>query len=794
MFRTHVPLRRWRTLCVAAVLGATASFGVAAQGIAAGPAGFVDFQRDAQPLLAKYCIRCHGGDQPQAELRLDRYKTDHDVLADFKVWNRVLEQLESEQMPPDDEPRPAADERTRLLDALRRQTQRVVCGPAVDPGRVTLRRLNRNEYDNTIRDLTGVDFHPAEDFPADDVGYGFDNIGDVLTLPPILFEKYLAAAEQVVDRAIVVPADVPTQYVTYRQAALKRRGHEKERVPNGQRLRFLSEEGELYVAHRFPAAGRYRLRLRAAGDQAGPEPVRVAVRIDGREVKRLDVPAQAAKPEEYVMALDLKPGVREIAVAFVNDYYDPKAEKSADRDRNFAFESLKVEGPVAPAYDELPESHRRIVFTKPYKSESGKSKSKQQAAREVVERFASRAWRRPVRGDESDRLLELFARLDAEGKSFEGAIRGVCAAILTSPNFLFRVEEDRPPVDESGAYPIGEFELASRLSYFLWSSMPDEELFRLARDGKLRASLDRQLARMAADAKAEAFVRNFSGQWLQTRNLDVVAVDRKTFPTWTPQLRDDLRRETEAFFAAVLREDRSVLDFIDADYAFVNERLAGHYGLPPVRGDQFRRVSLKDGSRGGVLAMGSVLVVTSNPTRTSPVKRGKFILENILGTPPPPPPPGAGDLKDDEQAITAASLRERMELHRRDPGCASCHNRMDPLGFGFENFDAVGRWRTRDGRFDVDASGVLPSGESFRGPAELKKILLKGKDDFARCLTEKMLTYALGRGLEYYDHCATEEIAAALAANDYKFSTLLRGVVHSRPFLMRRAAAGASQP
>lgn len=751
-------------------------------------ADFADFQTTVQPLLAKYCVGCHGGDKPNAELRLDRFKTDHDVLADYKNWNRVLEQLESEVMPPIEYRQPSAEERAALIAGIQRQTARVVCGKAVDPGRVTIRRLNRNEYNNTIRDLIGIDFQPADDFPADDVGYGFDNIGDVLTLPPILFEKYLHAAEQVAERAIVVPGDVPMQYISYRQAGLKLRGHEGERVPNKQKLRYLSEEGELYIAHRFPATGYYKFRLRACGNQAGPDPVRVSLRIDGREVQRIDVTAKAEKVEEYVVGVQVKEGVRELCVAFINDYYDPDAKDKNARDRNFAYESLKVEGPTAPPYESLPEAHRRIVFTKPYKSGS-KSKSKEQAAQEVAERFASRAWRRPVRSDELDRLLSLFTAYDAQGKSFERCVQVMVAAVLTSPNFLFRVEDDRPPVDESGAYWISEYELASRLSYFLWSSMPDEELLRLAHDGKLRSSLDTQLARMVADPKADAFVKNFSGQWLQTRNLDVVAVDRKLFPTWSVELRNDLRRETELFFAHVLRENRSVLEFIDADYTFANERLAKHYGLSGVTGGDFRRVALSDRSRGGVLSMGSVLLVTSNPTRTSPVKRGKFILENILGTPPPPPPPGAGDLKDDEQSITAASLRERMQLHRRDPGCASCHNRMDPLGFGFENFDAVGRWRTQDGSFPIDASGVLPTGETFQGPAELKKILLTGRDDFNRCLTEKMLTYALGRGLEYYDHCAVEEIAAAAAADNYQMMTLIRGVVHSRPFQMRRAAS-----
>ena len=415
----------------------------------------------------------------------------------------------------------------------------------------------------------------------------------------------------------------------------------------------------------------------------------------------------------------------------------------------------------------------------------------EESARQILRTFADRAYRRPVRDDELNRLVRLVELARKNGDGFEAGLKLALEAVLVSPHFLFRVELDRRPGDRYVRL-VGEFELASRLSYFLWSSMPDDELFRLARAKRLREPgvLEAQVKRMLQSPRSRALVDNFAGQWLQLRNLKGFTPDPARFPGFDEPLRSAMLQETELFFEHVVREDRSVLEFLDANYTFVNERLARHYGIPGVTGDRFRRVDLTGTPRGGILTHASILTVTSNPTRTSPVKRGKWILENILGTPPPPPPPGVQELKEDKEVVLSGTLRQRMEQHRADPGCASCHQRMDPLGFGFENFDAVGAWRDREGKHAIDPSGVLPGGQSFKGPAELRALLRKKEDAFARCLADKMLTYALGRGTERSDRCFIDAIARNLARHGYKFSGLVLEVVKSDPFQKRRGKRG----
>jgi hypothetical protein len=612
------------SLFVLALLGAPAA------ALAAGPAaGKGDYAKDVQPLVTKYCVRCHGGPRPKGGVALDRDKDEAAALRNRAVWEKVAENVRSGDMPPSGARRPSAAE----LDALNGWLDAVVlkadCDGLKDPGRVTLRRLNRAEYNNTVRDLLGVNFQPAKDFPADDVGYGFDNNGDVLSMPPILMEKYLAAAEQVVEKAFAAP-----------------------------------------------------------------------------------------------------------------------------------------------------ELRQRIFIRRPF--ERG-------GAAEILRAFASRAYRRPATPEEVKRLLSFVREARNAGDSPEEGIKTALTAVLASPHFLFRVELDRDAADPKAAgQPVSEWELASRLSYFLWSSMPDEELFRHARENTLRKPevLQAQVKRLLRDPKARALADNFASQWLQTRNLAGFNPNPKQFPTWGPALRDAMLRETELFFLDVVREDRSILDFLDGEHTFLNERLARHYGVKGVKGDEFRRVSLKGTPRAGVLTQASVLAVTSNPTRTSPVKRGKFILDNILGTPPPPPPPDVEELKEGEEL--KGTLRQRMEQHRANPSCASCHARMDPLGFGFENFDAIGAWRTHEGKHAIDASGVLPGGESFKGPAGLRAVLRGKKDLFARCLAEKLLTYALGRGVERADRCFVEEIARNLAKEEYRFSALVHEIVKSDPFQKRK--------
>jgi hypothetical protein len=593
------------------------------------------FAKDVAPLLAEYCVKCHGGRRPRAGLVLDRFKDEASAVKERKLWEKVGQYVQAGEMPPAGRKKPPPAE----LAAFNRWNNGLLTPDCVkdhDPGRITVRRLNRAEYNNTIRDLVGVAFKPADDFPTDDVGYGFDNIGDLMSVSPLLLEKYLAAAEKIVE------------------------------------LAFKDSEG------------RRRIMVR---------------NVSGKD-----------------------------------------------------------DGP---------------------------------AVRAILENFARRAYRRPVSEDEVSRLITRF--VEPAEKNGDGPIKGIqvaVQAVLVSPNFLFRIERDRRQrKGEPASYPISEYELASRLSYFLWSSMPDEELFRQAGLGTLRKNLDAQVKRMLADPKARALTENFAGQWLQIRNLQSMTPDPATFPTFDEELRQSMQHETELFFEAIIKEDRSILDFIDGDFTFVNERLARHYGIPGVKGSAFRRVHLPE-DRGGLLTQASILTVTSNPTRTSPVKRGKWILDNILNTPPPPPPPNVPELANQKELT--GSLRQRMEQHRANAICASCHQRMDPLGFGFENFDGIGAWRVEEGDIPIDPSGTLPGGQTFKGPRELRAVLKQKEAEFRLCLAEKLLTYALGRGLEFADKCAVKDIAEAVKRQDFRFSSLVIAIVRSEPFQKRKAVGGGA--
>jgi hypothetical protein len=644
-------------------------------------------------------------------------------------------------------------------------------GPA-NPGRVTMRRLNRAEYNNTVRDLIGLDLRPADDFPNDDVGYGFDNIGDVLSLSPLLFERYLGAAEAVLDHAIV--SEEPPQPTKNRLGGIRivpptagdtRRGF-------GQYLRGAGA----FANVAFTEAGDYTIRVEVFGQAAGGEPIRLAVRVDGEPLQSFEVKGTRTAPEFLEVKTRLTAGSHRFAVGFLNPSADPKPA-DFDKQRLLILRGLTLDGPYHPPPVEVPASHRRIMAHRD-------GLSPREAAREIVGRFSTKAFRRPVKPEEVERILTVYDRAQKEGEKFDGCVRFALARVLVSPHFLFRVERDPPGVAPGQPYPVGEYELASRLSYFLWSTMPDEELFTLAGRGQLRQNLDAQVRRMLADPKSGEFVRNFADQWLTLRSLANVNPDPKTFPNFDPALRAAMLRETEMFFEAVVREDRSILDLLDADFSFVNERLARHYGIPGVKGPEFRRVKLPP-NRGGILTQASILTLTSNSTRTSPVKRGKWVLDQILNAPPPPPPPDVPPLEEGHEL--KGTLRQVMEQHRSNALCASCHAKLDPLGFAFENYDAVGAWRDKEGSHAIDASGTLPDGQSFTGAAGLKAILKGKKESFGRCLTEKVLTYALGRGLEYYDRCAVDKMVAELDKGGYRFSALLSAVVHSEPFQQRTA-------
>jgi hypothetical protein len=767
--------RSIRGACRSGLIVGFALFGLSRADETAKPAAFSIDQ--LQRFVDRYCAKCHAGDSAEADLRLDRQTDLQAILADRDRWEKVADYVQAGLMPPDGQPRPGEPEVLALTDWLAAAFEKADAAAPADPGRVTLRRLNRAEYNNTIRDLVGVDFQPAKDFPADEVGYGFDNIGDVLALPPALLEKYLAAAEQIASRAIVVGPVRPPR-VKLEPGELQSRG-------GVAATRHLYSTGEVFTE--FQArADRYAIRVEAFGDQAGDEPARMALRIDDKDARIFDVDAVADHPVVYEAIVSLSAGPHKIAAAFINDYWKPDDPDPKNRDRNLTVNLIEIEGPLSQP-GELPESHRRLITRTP--AAGAASEEVDACAREILGRFASRAYRRPVEPAEVDRLLKLVHLALEDGEPFERGIQLAVQAVLVSPHFLFHVELDPPTARPGENHPISDYELAARLSYFLWSTMPDEELFRLAAAGQLRQPtiLEAQVRRLLADGRSKALVENFADQWLQIRNLETVSPNPKQFPSFDLSMRMAMRTESEMFFECILREDRSVLDFLGADFTFVNEQLARHYGIAGVEGQEFRRVSTAGTPRGGLLTQASVLTVTSNPTRTSPVKRGKFVLEQLLGTPPPPPPPGVSELKDDPKVEKTASLRIRLEQHRANPGCAACHKRMDPLGFSLENFDPIGAWRERDGDAPIDAKAELPDGTKFEGPQELRKILLAQADKFRRCLAGKMLTYALGRGVRRQDRRAIDKICTALAADGDRFSRLVLEIVNSDPFQMRQS-------
>jgi mono/diheme cytochrome c family protein len=735
------------------------------------------FSQVVQPFLAKHCISCHGEQKQNGSLALDKVTADS-VQDDRPTWETLLEKLKSGEMPPKKRPQPTMEEKKSVIAWLEGELAKSACTGPVDPGRVTLRRLNRAEYNNTIRELLGMDFQqPADDFPSDDVGYGFDNIGDVLTLSPLLLEKYLAAAEKIVDKAFA--GELPPIPPTKRWFGFELKVTQNDPPSVGRGKALSAANGEITFTFDFPKDGEYAIRWRGYGQQLGDERVKYAVRLDGQEIKKGEMRASDARfPGTQEFRHPVKAGEHTIAVAFLNPYTDPKVTDKDKRDRLLVVQTTEIQGPMLDMTRLPTVAYKRIMIATP-----GPGLSEHEAARRIVANLARKAFRRPVSDAEVEKFVRLVEMARQQGDDFEKGVQLAAQAILVSPHFLFKVERDRKLLDKP--YPISEHELATRLTYFLWSSTPDEELLQLADRGQLRQQLEPQVRRMLKDPKVRALGENFAGQWLQIRNLQSFAPDAKQFPGFDEKLREAMMRETELFFEAMVKEDRSILDFLDADFTFVNERLAKHYGIQGVRGEEFRRVSLQGTPRAGILTQASILTVTSNPTRTSPVKRGKFILESLFNTPPPPPPPDVPELKEEPQAVLSGSLRQRMELHRSKPDCAVCHEKMDTLGFAFENFDAIGRWRAKDGNFPIDPSGTLPDGRSFKDGDELRALLRATPEQFRRCLVEKMLTYALGRGVENADRCGVEKICQQVVEKKDHFAEVVLAIVQSEPFQMR---------
>jgi hypothetical protein len=728
------------------------------------------FRTTILPFITENCLTCHNARTQKGSLNLAAFRSTDDASRQRERWELIAQKIQTGEMPPKGMPRPDAEQVKAVsawLDELFAKLDRAI---KPDPGRVTARRLNRVEYDNTIRDLLAVDFKPADDFPADDTGYGFDNIGDVLSLSPLLLEKYLKAAEKIAYAAIPLP--------TAFKPAVERFTPEKLKLHPQARIAPL----ELQVTHQFPAEADYDLQADVAGSVLQtPTTVKLTLWLDNKEIKVVEFDRQRAKPWVFGERLRVTAGKHTWRARL--EQTEVRPEDSDPAKARLTFNALQIRGPFNPAPPSAKASYQQ-VFTCGH----AYGQHLPTCAEQIFGTLVRRAYRRPITPGETGTFTRFVTLAQSAGDSFEQGVRVALQALLVSPQFLFRIEREPATKGAAYSYRLSEHELAARLSYFLWSSMPDDELLRLADERQLArpAVLDAQVLRMLRDPKAEALVENFAGQWLQLRNLELVTPDPDRFPNFTPELREAMQRETELFFATIIKEDRSLLDFIDGRFTFINETLAKHYGIPGITGKEFRRIELDGAQRSGVLTQASILTISSYPTRTSPVIRGKWILENLLNAPPPPAPADVPSL--DEKGIgQTVSLRQQFEQHRTNPVCASCHVRMDPLGFGLENYDAIGAWRTVDGKFPVDSTGTLPNGQTFKTPAELKAILRADRDAFARCVTEKLLTYALGRGLERYDKPVVQTMAQRVAADDYRFSRLVLEIANSLPVQMRRS-------
>jgi hypothetical protein len=784
------PQPRWRSLVSIVLVGLSVVLLSFAVLLAAGPKVAVvpsgpHYARDIRPQVDKYCFKCHNEQKHKGDVNLAGYADERAILRGREVWYKAWQMISTGEMPPKKEPQPTIAEREALAAWIEHAVNEVDPSGPRDPGRVVLRRLTRTEYRNTIHDLLGIDFRPADQFPADEVGYGFDNIGDVLSLPPLLMEKYLDAAETIVGQAIVTQTTVPVQTVTLTAASMHCT------VKGGERgsARAIISNGEAYADQPFAVAGKYKVRIGAWGEQAGSEPARMTLRLDKKPVQTFDVVAVLDKPGVYEATVEATAGDHRVAAAFVNDYYVPKTKDTKQEDRNLVVDWVEITGPLDAAPVTLPETHTRI-----FDLGANPPADPREAARLIVQRFAKRAFRRPITPPELERFAKLFDLARQQGEGFESSIALVLQSVLVSPHFLFRVE-GWDDTAKSAVRPVSDYELATRLSYFLWSTTPDAPLMEAAAAGKLHeaATLEQQVRRMLKDPRSRALAENFAVQWLQLRRLKAVSPDTKLFPEWNEPLRYAMSREPVELFDAIVQDDGNVLDLLDCNYTFVNETLAKLYGIDGVTGEQMRRVPLADPRRGGVMTSAAVLTATSNPGRTSPVKRGKWVLETMLGTPPPPPSPDVGELEATAPPSPTTTLRQRLEMHRASPVCASCHKRMDPIGFGFEHFNPIGQWRETDGNLPIDDAATLVDGRSFKGPVELKKALMAHKDDFTRCLTEKMMTYALGRGLEYYDAGPVRDITRSAAEHQYKFSAIVLGIARSFPFQNRRSASAQDQ-
>jgi cytochrome c553 len=736
------------------------------------------YETAVAPILRQTCSQCHNETTTSGGLNLKPLDRKESFSTHRAEWETVLRKLKAGEMPPPTMQKPAG--LASMVTTIERELDRLDQSVKPDPGRITARRLNRTEYRNTIRDLLGVDFQATQEFPTDDSGEGFDNIADVLTISPLLAEKYLSAAERISARAlglVRLPQPISASY-----SAEQGGGQIAGTTGTARR----AGTSFIEVTHRVDYDGQYVVRAGLSGHRGDQgQPVVMGLWMDGTLLYQEEVATTPPKTV-YFSPYELKEfkiflpeGRHVFRLGFMNDEIGANMprEKRFDSAANKYPSYLEFLGPERPS--EESKGRKNILICDPA---SGKA-----CVERILSTLARKVYRRPVKAAEVASLVRLVDRSRAEGLSAEQGIQTALTAMLVSPDFLFRIERDADPRNATAVHRVSDVELASRLSYFLWSSTPDDQLLDLAERGRLKdpTVLDQQVTRMLADQRSSALSENFAGQWLEIRNLDSVKPDPEKFPEWNADLKEAMRTETRLFFDSMLRGNRPISEFLTARYSFLNEQLARFYGIDNVKGMDFRRVDLQNRERGGILGQASVLTVSSYPTRTSVVLRGRYILENILNSPPPPPPPNVPPL-DEETAGVKQSLREQMEQHRANPSCSVCHSKMDPLGFALENYDAIGKWREKDGRFPIDTVGTLPDGTRFTGPSDLRDALATRTPQFAEALTHKMMVYALGRGLESYDRRSINSILRNWETKGYAFQQLIFEIVHSLPFQSRR--------
>lgn len=780
-------MQKWILAFVVAALGAVRS--VADEQSATSSDGAV-----LKAFIEANCLACHNEATRKAGLALDELLAK-EIGPHAEAWEKAVRKLTARQMPPQGKPRPSEREYDAAIASLELSLD-AVAAKSPNPGRTeTFRRLNRTEYRNVIRDLLGLEVDVASLLPADESSHGFDNV-TVADLSPTLLSRYVSAAQKISRLAVGIAPQSPRGNTVRIRPDITQDVH-IEGLPIGTR-------GGALISHSFPVDGEYEIQVhlmrdRNEGIEGLSESHELEVLMDRERVELFTVkPPAKGESEQSIDAnlksrVKVKAGAHKLGVTFLKKSSSLLETSRQPLNVHFNFYrhprigpavyEVSIVGPHDASGPGDTPSRRRIFTSRPTGPDD-----EEECANRILSSLARQAFRRPVGDEDLKGLLESYRQGRAEGK-FEAGIEAALSSLLVNPQFLFRIERDPSAAPSGTAYRIDGVELASRLSFFLWSSAPDEELLSLAVRGELSRPdvLEKQVQRMLADERSQSLVSNFASQWLYLRNLDSVTPDMRLFPDFDDNLRQALRRETELLFASVLREDRSVLDLIKADHTYLNERLAKHYGIPHVYGSRFRRVDVNEGShRGGLLRQGSILTVTSYATRTSPVIRGHWVLQNLVGTPPPPPPPDVPALKDNTVS-SLLSMRERLKQHRTNAACASCHQQMDPVGFSLENFDAVGRWRKTDAGQEIDSAGGLVDGSEFSGVSGLENALLNRPELFVRTLTEKLLTFGLGRGIEYYDAPAVRQIVQGARADNYRFSRLIIGVAKSTPFQMRKS-------